>query len=537
MPSIPPDVASTPSLASSPWPQVSTTSPDGDAEPFSAILDASIATPDLTATPPPNAPSPPPAPEVNQAATVTGAANQPGADADGTTGSHSSRNIRHGARAIKEKSNDAKPIRSTTTGTNTSQNTTKSSASNANATDNANSDPSANATSSDATSSPNAAAGNGADINAVEATATATASLAAAAPDKKSSADSTNSNKGDGSAGDDNTDAAATQGTTDTSQPIAAALVANTTLDGPAATANGSVSGLAIGDMSKARAKLGLSQLDDQDTDSSQNTSDATKSAPSADATDSGNTKSNAAGDAANTQASTADAAQQAQAGSDGTATVPGQPNAGAPADTGHAARADTLAVTTTDSAGASGAQSGNGAAKIGADALPNFGFAASNALTQTAAAATPGAPTSTGVPVAGLAVAIASRALAGSNQFDIRLDPPDLGRIDVRLNVDSNGLVTSHITVDRADTLQLLQSQQPQLERALEQAGLQTADNGLQFTLRDQSFAGQNGNSGGSSAQPNVARLVVPDANLPTVATTQIYNRYGLGSGIDIRV
>jgi flagellar hook-length control protein FliK len=78
------------------------------------------------------------------------------------------------------------------------------------------------------------------------------------------------------------------------------------------------------------------------------------------------------------------------------------------------------------------------------------------------------------------------------------------------------------------------LQSQQPQLQRALEQAGLKTADNGLQFTLRDQSFTGQN-NGGGS--QPSTPHLVIPDTDLPAVATTQIYSRTGLGSGIDIRV
>ncbi len=131
-------------------------------------------------------------------------------------------------------------------------------------------------------------------------------------------------------------------------------------------------------------------------------------------------------------------------------------------------------------------------------------------------------------VSIAGLPVAIAARAQAGSNQFDIRLDPPELGRIDVRLDVDSSGQVTSHVTVDRPETLTLLQSQQPQLERALEQAGLKTADNGLQFSLRDQSFAGQNGGSGGN-AQPNpTPQLVIPDADLAPVETTQIYSRVG---------
>jgi chemotaxis protein MotD len=138
-------------------------------------------------------------------------------------------------------------------------------------------------------------------------------------------------------------------------------------------------------------------------------------------------------------------------------------------------------------------------------------------------------------VSVAGLPVAIASRALAGSNQFDIRLDPPDLGRIDVRLDVNSSGQVTSHVTVDRPDTLALLQNQQPQLERALQQAGLTTADNGLQFTLRDQSFTGQNNT--GNGAQQNQTQLVVPDADMPGVDATQIYSRAAFRGGVDIRV
>jgi flagellar hook-length control protein FliK len=202
----------------------------------------------------------------------------------------------------------------------------------------------------------------------------------------------------------------------------------------------------------------------------------------------------------------------------------------------GAATHADAFVTSPAAEAGTSpAAPSGWNAAKAATEGLPNFGFVANQAAS-TAAAATPGTAAAVTVPIAGLAVTIASRAQAGSNQFDIRLDPPELGRIDVRLDVDRNGQVTSHVTVDRPETLQLLQSQQPQLERALEQAGLKTADNGLQFTLRDQSFAGQNGGSGGG-AQPSVAQLVIPDADQPVIQATQIYSRAGLGSGVDIRV
>ncbi len=230
--------------------------------------------------------------------------------------------------------------------------------------------------------------------------------------------------------------------------------------------------------------------------------------------------------DATEGQAGNGSSAPQIQSRADGDTIMPAQSGGSA------ASRIDALAAASASDAGGSpAAQSGWNAAKAATEGLPNFGIVANQAAP---AAAAPGTAAAATVPIAGLAVAIASRAQAGSSQFDIRLDPPELGRIDVRLGVDRDGQVTSHVTVDRADTLQLLQSQQPQLEHALHQAGLKTADNGLQFTLRDQSFAGQNG---GSGAQPSAAQLVIPDAEAPIIQATQIYSRAGLGSGVDIRV
>ena len=84
-------------------------------------------------------------------------------------------------------------------------------------------------------------------------------------------------------------------------------------------------------------------------------------------------------------------------------------------------------------------------------DVLP----APANPTVPTAPAApTAPSPPAAAVPIAGLAIEIASQAQAGNNHFDIRLDPPELGRIDVRLDVDRDGQVTSHLTADRPDTL-----------------------------------------------------------------------------------
>jgi flagellar hook-length control protein FliK len=164
-----------------------------------------------------------------------------------------------------------------------------------------------------------------------------------------------------------------------------------------------------------------------------------------------------------------------------------------------------------------------------------------------TAASASPGnvasaAPTSTSpalapqpvaVPLAGLAFEIATQASNGKNHFEIRLDPPELGRIDVKLNVDRDGNVSTHLVADRSDTLDLLKRDSASLERALQDSGLKTSDNGLQFSLRQQ--------DSGSDETPaqNTTQLIIPeDDAAPLEALRQGYGRLlGLGGGLDIRV
>jgi flagellar hook-length control protein FliK len=140
-------------------------------------------------------------------------------------------------------------------------------------------------------------------------------------------------------------------------------------------------------------------------------------------------------------------------------------------------------------------------------------------------------------VPVANLPVEIATRVEAGQKHFEIRLDPPSLGRIEVQLSVDSSGRATSHIVADRADTFDLLRRDAPALERALQSAGLTTDDGALQFSLRDQSFAGRDQGAPAPLAPP--VQPVVADTEVaPVDAALRRYGQLmGLGGGIDIRV
>jgi len=82
--------------------------------------------------------------------------------------------------------------------------------------------------------------------------------------------------------------------------------------------------------------------------------------------------------------------------------------------------------------------------------------------------------------------VEIGARVLAGNKRFDIRLDPAELGRIDVSLEISDKGDVSAKLTVDRVETLQLLQRDARTLERAFEQAGLKPSEGGIDLSLRD---------------------------------------------------
>jgi flagellar hook-length control protein FliK len=173
-----------------------------------------------------------------------------------------------------------------------------------------------------------------------------------------------------------------------------------------------------------------------------------------------------------------------------------------------------------------------------------NINSALSQPQVQSTAATTPVTPqynvaiaAGAAVPLNGLAVQIAVTALSGKSRFEIRLDPADLGRIDVRLDVDRQGRVTSHLTVEKPETLAMLRQDAPQLQRALQDAGLKTGDGGLQFSLRDQSSQGQTARD---DTGRNAQRVIVTeDDNIVPVATAgRTYGRMlGSSSGLDIRV
>ncbi len=100
------------------------------------------------------------------------------------------------------------------------------------------------------------------------------------------------------------------------------------------------------------------------------------------------------------------------------------------------------------------------------------------------------------------MAVAIARNFNAGTNNFQIRLDPAELGRVNIQLSLDEGGNVHAKMLVERPETLQLLQQDARALERALSQAGLDGKGANLEFFLNENPFSGDGFNNSENDAE-----------------------------------
>jgi hypothetical protein len=140
------------------------------------------------------------------------------------------------------------------------------------------------------------------------------------------------------------------------------------------------------------------------------------------------------------------------------------------------------------------------------------------------------------GAAVTAIGAVIASEAAAGTSRFLIRLDPPELGRIDVRLRFGRDGEVHARLIADRPETASILMRDAAVLERALNAAGMRT-DSGVDVMLRDSSsgFARTDGGPGGDtpSASPYREPAVAPDL----LSETPAWIRPSLAGRIDLTV
>lgn len=158
------------------------------------------------------------------------------------------------------------------------------------------------------------------------------------------------------------------------------------------------------------------------------------------------------------------------------------------------------------------------------------------------ATSATPARLTEAQVPVTHrpptLAATVAQQVIRRFNgdsaSLEIRLDPPELGRVNVRLDVGADSRVMAVVAADNPATLSDLMRNARELERALESAGLDIASGGLSFDLSGQS-PDQRSDTTQETAQDLRGRNPAP-ANSNTPATPAV-RPFGLETWRGVRV
>lgn len=144
-------------------------------------------------------------------------------------------------------------------------------------------------------------------------------------------------------------------------------------------------------------------------------------------------------------------------------------------------------------------------------------------------------------VPVGRVPIEIGLKSLEGVNRFEMRLTPDDLGRVDVRLDIQSDGQVKAHLIVERPETLLLLTRDQGHLERALEQAGFKPSDTGVGFSLRDGTADGGGGRGHSNADGQSQGRPVLFEEARPGLRGSGLdvpaVLRSRRATGIDVRI
>jgi len=154
----------------------------------------------------------------------------------------------------------------------------------------------------------------------------------------------------------------------------------------------------------------------------------------------------------------------------------------------------------------------------------------------------TPQTPQQPAAPAMQVGLSIGKAAAEGRRSFTLRLDPPELGRVDVKLEMAADGQLRAQIRADSRETLDLLQRDARHLERALNDAGLKTDSGSLSFSLNQQGqqagFGFGRPHDGAAGQAPGGGEEAEADGEIADAEQTdEIHFTAAQGDGIDIRI
>ena len=225
-------------------------------------------------------------------------------------------------------------------------------------------------------------------------------------------------------------------------------------------------------------------------------------------------------------------------------APLPQDAQQAAPKSTQAQAPATNLALVNSFSSQDSGAEGFGGQSPFSQNGANMQGMTAGTATTQTASG-TPGSfvnymnSANSSQTTQTIALQIHRNAQTQVDTFRMQLHPTDLGQLEVRLKFSKDGTMKAHLVADKPETLNMLQKDSAQLQKMLEQSGLQLDGNALSFDLRQQRDQGtqsaynNNGNrAAAGNADDDIALAASVQANISAEAMGSI--RQG---GINIMV
>ncbi|MEH6474245.1 MAG: flagellar hook-length control protein FliK [Sneathiella sp.] len=137
------------------------------------------------------------------------------------------------------------------------------------------------------------------------------------------------------------------------------------------------------------------------------------------------------------------------------------------------------------------------------------------------------------GSPAEQVSSQISTAAKDGVDRIKVQLSPAELGRVDIKLEISSDGRVLASISADNQESLDLLKQDSRQLEQALKDAGFDTGSDSLSFSLNQ--GQGDQENSG----EPATANLVSEDEDISQIDLANMEAAYGVSDNgnLDIQV
>jgi len=145
----------------------------------------------------------------------------------------------------------------------------------------------------------------------------------------------------------------------------------------------------------------------------------------------------------------------------------------------------------------------------------------------------------------AGLATAVDQVALQlnrnvknGNDEMSLQLNPADLGRVNIKLDITSDGKVTGTVTAENPATLDMLSKDSRSLERSLQDAGFQADPGSLQFSMSGQSGGAFGQTAQNTSSASNLSGSKNLEASAESLAATAVTETYYITpNGVNLSV